>query len=253
MFTWRKRRWLPTGRNSQKVPTWLWCRFSFRMDCTVTKTFRSCSGSTALRDVISTIRISCAGARFITRARSEPTPRFADVIVEQAEAFARLLAQEMLRRRRMKDPATIKMLQELGAFILAGAKGPRDVKTMAEMIRAARGYCWVGVYKTESRRSGDRRGNGRRAAVLSENFRRRRDFAARRSIRTKTIVVDDVSKDVRYLPAFHSTRSEIVVPMISQSERVVGAIVGRQRKAESVHEGRSRSARAGRSDDGPRV
>ncbi|MCA1659557.1 MAG: hypothetical protein LC642_03310, partial [Verrucomicrobiaceae bacterium] len=44
-------------------------------------------------------------------------------------------------------PATTKMLQELGGFILAGARGPRDVKTMVEMIRAARRYCWVAVYK----------------------------------------------------------------------------------------------------------
>ena len=35
----------------------------------------------------------------------------------------------------LKDPATIKMLQELGAFILAGAKGPAAVKQMVEMIR----------------------------------------------------------------------------------------------------------------------
>jgi len=38
----------------------------------------------------------------------------------------------------LKEPDTIKMLQELGAFILAGAKGEADVKRMLEMIRAAR-------------------------------------------------------------------------------------------------------------------
>ena len=38
-------------------------------------------------------------------------------------------------------------MQELGAFILAGAKGPVAVKQMVEMIRAARGYRWVGIYK----------------------------------------------------------------------------------------------------------
>ncbi|MFL6584239.1 MAG: hypothetical protein ACJ8KU_06945, partial [Chthoniobacterales bacterium] len=43
--------------------------------------------------------------------------------------------------------ATLKLLQELGAFILAGAKGPEDVKKIAEMVRAARDYRWVGIYK----------------------------------------------------------------------------------------------------------
>jgi GAF domain-containing protein len=39
----------------------------------------------------------------------------------------------------------------------------------------------------------------------------------------KTEVVDDVSKDSRYLSCFHSTRSEIVVP-IKNKNRVIGEI-----------------------------
>src|ERR1700704_5585814 len=40
-----------------------------------------------------------------------------------------------------------KKLQELGAFVLAGAKKPGQLCTMAEMIRAACDYRWVGIYK----------------------------------------------------------------------------------------------------------
>jgi hypothetical protein len=58
------------------------------------------------------------------------------------------------------------MLQELGAFILAGAKGAKDVKTMAEMICGARGWRWVGVYKAHARRAALHRGQRRRTAVL---------------------------------------------------------------------------------------
>ncbi|MCA1659558.1 MAG: GAF domain-containing protein, partial [Verrucomicrobiaceae bacterium] len=47
----------------------------------------------------------------------------------------------------------------------------------------------------------------------------------------KTIVVPDVRKDVRYLPAFHETRSEVVVPVISRSGEVVGVIVADSAKA----------------------
>src|SRR3977135_3201805 len=43
--------------------------------------------------------------------------------------------------------ASSKKLQELGAFVLAGARGPRQLGVMAEMIRAACGYRWVGIYK----------------------------------------------------------------------------------------------------------
>ncbi len=45
-----------------------------------------------------------------------------------------------------------------------------------------------------------------------------------------TVVVNDVSKDVRYLPTFHSTHSEIVVPIISQSDRVVGVLMAESEK-----------------------
>ena len=40
-----------------------------------------------------------------------------------------------------------KKLQELGAFVLAGAKKPDQLCTMAEMIRAACDYRFVGIYK----------------------------------------------------------------------------------------------------------
>src|SRR5205807_10060202 len=40
-----------------------------------------------------------------------------------------------------------KHLQELGAYVLAGAKDPHQLCTMAEMIRSACDYRFVGIYK----------------------------------------------------------------------------------------------------------
>jgi putative methionine-R-sulfoxide reductase with GAF domain len=45
--------------------------------------------------------------------------------------------------------------------------------------------------------------------------------------------VGDVRKDPRYLPTFHTTRSEIVVPIISASERVVGVIAAESAKVKA--------------------
>ena len=42
---------------------------------------------------------------------------------------------------------TCKKLQEIGAFVLAGARKPEQLCQVAEMIRAARDYRWVGIYK----------------------------------------------------------------------------------------------------------
>jgi putative methionine-R-sulfoxide reductase with GAF domain len=132
----------------------------------------------------------------------------------------------------MKDPATIKMLQELGAFILAGAKGPRDVKTMVEMIQAARGYCWVGVYKMNRDDMEIVAGTGKEPPCYGR-FPATQGLCGAACDSKKTIVVDDVRKDGRYLPGFHRTRSEMVVPVISQSERVVGAIVADSEKVKA--------------------
>jgi L-methionine (R)-S-oxide reductase len=129
----------------------------------------------------------------------------------------------------LKEPATIKMLQELGAFILAGAKGPADVKRMIEMIRSARRYRWVGVYKLT-------RGDLVIVAGTGDDPPCYQRFPATQGLcgaaveSRETVVVDDVRKDVRYLPTFGTTLSEIVVPIISKTERVVGVIAVESKK-----------------------
>ena len=40
-----------------------------------------------------------------------------------------------------------KLLQDLGAYVLADSHQPVCVKKAAEMIRAERSYRWVGIYK----------------------------------------------------------------------------------------------------------
>src|SRR5438094_9264531 len=46
----------------------------------------------------------------------------------------------------MKE-TTCKKLQEIGGFALAGGCTRKRMKQLVEMIRVARGYRWVGVYK----------------------------------------------------------------------------------------------------------
>lgn len=119
--------------------------------------------------------------------------------------------------------ATLKMLQELGAFILAGAKGPEDVKKMVQMIADARGYRWVGVYKVSRGELTIVAGSGN-CPPAYPRFPVTQGLCGAAAESGETIVVADVSKDVRYLPTFHTTRSEIIVPIISRSERVVGVL-----------------------------
>lgn len=124
------------------------------------------------------------------------------------------------------------MLQELGAFILAGAKGPKDAKIMVEMIRAARRYCWVGIYKLNRGDFVVIAGTGDEPPCY-RRFPKTQGLCGAAAETRKAIVVSDVRKDVRYLPGFHTTRSEMVVPVISQSDKVVGVIVADSAKTKA--------------------
>jgi L-methionine (R)-S-oxide reductase len=116
-----------------------------------------------------------------------------------------------------------KRLQELGAFVLAGAKKPDHLCTMAEMIRAACDYRWVGIYKIS-------RGDFVIVAKTGEcppaypRFPITQGLAATALESKQAIIVADVHKDPRYLPTFGSTQSEIVVPVITETNKVVGFI-----------------------------
>jgi L-methionine (R)-S-oxide reductase len=116
-----------------------------------------------------------------------------------------------------------KKLQELGAFVLAGAKNPDHLCTMAEMIRAACDYRYVGIYKIS-------RGDFVIVAKTGKcppaypRFPITQGLAATALESKQAIIVADVHKDPRYLPTFGSTQSEIVVPVITETDKVVGFI-----------------------------
>ena len=119
--------------------------------------------------------------------------------------------------------AANKKLQELGGFVLAGAHGPRQLGVIAEMIRAACDYRWVGIYKIK-------RGDFVIVAKTGKcpptypRFPITQGLASAAIEAKKSIMVADVHKDPRYLPTFWTTQSEIVVPVITEAEKVVGLI-----------------------------
>jgi L-methionine (R)-S-oxide reductase len=116
-----------------------------------------------------------------------------------------------------------KRLQELGAFVLAGAKNPNQLCIMAEMIRTACDYRWVGIYKIV-------RGDFVVVAKTGKcppaypRFPVTQGLAGAAVESKQAIMVADVHKDPRYLPTFGSTNSEIVVPVITETGKPVGLI-----------------------------
>jgi len=116
-----------------------------------------------------------------------------------------------------------KRLQELGVYVLAGAKDPHQLCTMAEMIRTACDYRYVGIYKIVRGdfvivgKTGD-------CPPAYPRFPITQGLAGAAVEAKQAIMVADVHKDPRYLPTFGSTQSEIVVPVITESDKIVGLI-----------------------------
>lgn len=116
-----------------------------------------------------------------------------------------------------------KKLQELGAYVLAGAKNPDQLCTMAEMIRAACDYRYVAIYKIS-------RGDFVIVAKTGKcppaypRFPVTQGLAGAAVEAKQAIMVADVHKDPRYLPTFGSTQSEIVVPVITEAGKVIGLV-----------------------------
>jgi putative methionine-R-sulfoxide reductase with GAF domain len=118
---------------------------------------------------------------------------------------------------------TCQKLQEIGAFALAGGCNGKRMTQLAEMIRAARGYRWVGVYKIIKDEFVIMAETGNEPATYPR-FPVSQGLCGAALDSGKPIIVGDVHKDPRYLPTFHSTRSEIVVPMRNEHRHILGIL-----------------------------
>lgn len=118
---------------------------------------------------------------------------------------------------------TLKKLQDIGAFVLASGCTKKSIKQVAEMIRAARDYRWVAVYKIVKDEFVIMGGTGNEPPAYPR-FPTSQGLCGAALESAKPIVVGDVSKDKRYLPAFHTTRSEIIVPMKNEHKHIVGML-----------------------------
>src|SRR5262249_50493381 len=123
---------------------------------------------------------------------------------------------------RMKE-TTCKKLQDIGAFALAGGCTRQRMKQLVEMIRTARDYRWVGVYKIIKDEFVIMAETGNEPATYPR-FPITQGLCGAALDSGRPVIVSDVSRDVRYLPTFHTTRSEIIVPMRNDNRHVLGII-----------------------------
>jgi putative intracellular protease/amidase/putative methionine-R-sulfoxide reductase with GAF domain len=96
-------------------------------------------------------------------------------------------------------------------------------RSAAELIRAARGYHWVGLYDvTESQISGLAWSGP--TAPSHPTFPVTRGLNGAAVAARAPVIVQDVRRDPRYLTTFGSTLAEAIFPVVSASGVVVGTI-----------------------------
>jgi GAF domain-containing protein len=117
-----------------------------------------------------------------------------------------------------------KLLQDLAAFLLAAPKTPRTVKRAAEMVRAERHYRWVGIYKVVRNDFVIVAGTGNHPPTY-KRFPITQGLCGAAAEARETLIVGDVRKDPRWLPAFWTTQSEIVVPIKSEKNAGVCGMI----------------------------
>jgi GAF domain-containing protein len=134
----------------------------------------------------------------------------------------------------MKE-TTCKNLQEIGAFALAGGCTPKQMKQIAEMIRGARDYRWVGVYKIVKKDFVILAGTGDEPPAYPR-FPITQGLCGAALESGKPVIVGDVHHDPRYLPTFHTTRSEIIVPMTNENRHILGMLDAESEKLNAFGE-----------------
>ena len=133
----------------------------------------------------------------------------------------------------MKD-TTVKELQQLGGFVLAGACSKR-MKQVAQMIRSARDYRWVGIYKVTKKEFVIMAASDEEPPAYPR-FPITQGLCGAALEARAPIIVGDVRNDPRYLPTFHTTRSEIIVPMMNGHRHIVGILDAESEKVDAFGE-----------------
>lgn len=115
-------------------------------------------------------------------------------------------------------------LQEIGATIIAGGKGPTVVEEIAELVQRTCKYRWVGVYKIK-RDDFVIEAATNKMKPACPRFPVTQGLSAKAAEERRTVNVPDVHKEPCFLPNFWSTKSEIIVPIIDdEHDRVLGVI-----------------------------
>jgi len=105
----------------------------------------------------------------------------------------------------------------------AGSRNEK-AKSIANKIRLAKGYSWVGLYDVKEKEIKFISCAGRSEPVIP-SFPKDKGLNGRAVMQGKTVIANDIEKDEDYLLTFTDTKSEIVVPVFDEnSKQIIGTI-----------------------------
>ena len=117
-----------------------------------------------------------------------------------------------------------RLLEEVSRVLDGDEDRERKATGVAKAIRRAGAYRWVGLYQVTGEEIANLAFDGP-GAPAHPRFPVTQGLSGAAVASVETVVVGDVRKDPRYLTAFGSTRSEIIVPVVDRAGRkVVGTI-----------------------------
>lgn len=109
-------------------------------------------------------------------------------------------------------------------ILQSGSSREEQARQIADRIRSARGYKWVGLYEVDPSEIGLLQCAGRSEPAFTR-FPRDKGLNGRAVTRGETVLVNDTSKDEDYLLTFINTQSEIIVPVwAADGKNILGTI-----------------------------
>jgi len=114
-------------------------------------------------------------------------------------------------------------LNQIRSIAASGGDRVGKAQRLADLIRTLGDYRWVGVYDVGREAVSIIAWSGA-GAPAHPIFPVNKGLTGAAIQEKKTVVVGDVRNDPRYLTAFGSTLSEIIVPVISPDGRVIGTV-----------------------------
>ena len=115
-------------------------------------------------------------------------------------------------------------LKRIRSIVTASGDRTERAKQLAEAVRSLGNYRWTGVYGVGKEAVSIIAYSGPGAPAYP-TFPITKGLTGAAIREKTTVIVDDVRKDPRYLTAFGSTLSEIIVPILDpQSGTVIGTI-----------------------------